>query len=141
MPVRADATMAKDKWLANIGTATERMKTGANNVTVAPGAKAAAAADKWLARVTQARDKFANNVGRVTLQQWRDAYVNVGIPRVSQGAQAKQEKYLSAMQDFLPYLKQGVDKIDAMPKLSIADSIARATAMIQHNAAYKRPKK
>lgn len=141
MPVRADATMAKDKWLANIGTATERMKTGANNVTVAPGQKAAAAADKWLARVTQSKAKYQNNVGRVSLQDWKDAYINVGIPRVSQGAQAKQQKYLSAMQDFLPYLAQGVAKIDAMPKLSLADSIARATAMIQHNAAYQRPKK
>jgi hypothetical protein len=141
MPVRADATMARDKWLQNIGTASERMKAGANNVTVSPGQKAAAAADKWLAKVTQAKAKFANNVSRVSLQDWKDAYINVGIPRVSQGAQAKQQKYLAAMQDFLPYLAQGVAKIDAMPKTTLADSIARATAMIQHNAAYTRPKK
>lgn len=141
MPVRADAQMATTKWIQNIGTATERMKTGANNVTVAPGQKAAAAADKWLAKVTQAKAKYANNVGRVSLQEWKDAYINVGIPRVSQGAQAKQAKYTAAMADFLPYLAQGVAKIDAMPKTTIGDSIARATAMIQHNAAYVRPKK
>lgn len=141
MPVRADATMATAKWLQNLGNATDRMKTGATNVTVAPGAKAAAAADKWLLRVQNAKQKFITNTGRVSLQEWQNAYINVGIPRVSQGAQAKQAKYTAAMADFLPYLAQGVAKIDAMPKTTLQDSIARATAMIQHNANYKRPAK
>jgi len=140
MPVKADAQMATTKWVQNIGSATERMKQGANNVTVAPGVKAAAAADKWLANVQRAQAKFKNNVGRVSLQEWKDAYINVGIPRVSQGAQAKQAKYTAAMDAFLPYLTQGVAKIDAMPKLTLQDSINRAIAMIQHNAAYIRPK-
>lgn len=140
MPVRADAQAATTKWLNNIGSATDRMKQGAMGVSVAPGQKAAASADKWLQRVQQAKAKYQNNVGRVTLQQWQDAYINVGIPRVSQGAQAKQAKYTAAMADFLPYLAQGVAKIDAMPKVTLQDSIARATAMIQHNANYVRPK-
>lgn len=140
MPVRADATMATQKWLTNIGSATARMEAGANAVTVSPGAKAAAAADKWLAKVTQSKDKYKNNVGRVTLDQWKTAYIKVGIPRVSQGAQAKQQKYTDAMAAFLPYLAQGVARIDQMPKLTLSDSIARAVAMINHNAAYVRPK-
>lgn len=140
MPVRADAQAATTKWLNNIGSATDRMKQGAMNVQVAPGQKAAASADKWLQRVQQSKAKYANNVGRVSLQEWQDAYINVGIPRVSQGAQAKKAKYTAAMADFLPYLAQGVAKIDAMPKVTLQDSIARATAMIQHNANYVRPK-
>lgn len=140
MPVKANADQATAKWLQNIGTATDRMKSGAMAVTVAPGQKAAAAADKWLQRVQQSQAKYKNNVARVSLQQWQDSYVNVGIPRVSQGAQAKKAKYTAAMADFLPYLAQGVAKIDAMPKVTLADSIARATAMIQHNAQYVRPK-
>lgn len=140
MPVRADAQMATQKWLTNLGNATDRMTKGAQAVTVAPGQKAAAAADKWLIRVQASKQKFINNTGRVSLQQWQDAYIKVGIPRVSQGAQAKQTKYTDAMSAFLPYLAQGVAKIDAMPNNSLADAIARATAMIQHNAAYQRPK-
>lgn len=140
MPVKADAQQATTKWLQNIGTATDRMKAGAMAVTVAPGQKAAAAADKWLLRVQQAQAKYKNNVGRVSLQDWQNAYIQVGIPRVSQGAQAKQAKYTAAMADFLPYLAQGVAKIDAMPKTTLQDSIARAVAMINHNAAYVRPK-
>src|SRR5512146_2934450 len=135
MPVRVDATQATQKWLTNIGSATDRMKAGALSVQKAPGQAAAAAADKWLQRVQQAKQKFATNVGRVSLAEWQNAYINVGIPRVSQGAQAKHQQ---AMADFLPYLAQGVAKIDAMPNVTLQDSINRATAMIQHNAQYKR---
>jgi hypothetical protein len=140
MPVRADAAQATTKWLQNIGSATERMKAGANAVTVAPGMKAAAAADKWLANVTRAQNKFKTNVSRVSLESWKNSYIQVGIPRVSQGAQAKQQKYTDAMAAFLPYLAQGVAKIDAMPNVTIEDGINRAVAMIRHNAAYQRPK-
>lgn len=140
MPVKADAQMATDKWVQNIGTATDRMKAGANAVTTAPGVKAAQNADKWLAKLQLSKPKYIANVSRVSLQSWKDSYINVGIPRVSQGAQLKKQKYTDAMAAFLPYLAQGVAKIDAMPKVTLEDGIARATAMIRHNAAYIRPK-
>jgi hypothetical protein len=140
MPVKVTPEQATTKWLNNINTAGDRMKTGAMNVQVAPGQKAAAAADKWLMRVQQSQAKYKNNVSRVSLQEWQNAYITVGIPRVSQGAAAKQAKYTAAMADFIPYLTQGVAKIDAMPKVTLQDSIARAVAMINHNAAYVRPK-
>lgn len=114
------------------------MTTGANSVTKAPGLAAAAAKQKWLQRTTAAADKFAANVARVSLQEWQSAYINIGIPRVSQGAQAKQGKVQSFMDDFLPYLARGVAQVDAMPSVTLEDNIAKATAMIRYNAKYKR---
>jgi hypothetical protein len=114
------------------------MKQGALNVQTAPGTLAAQAADKWLARVTAAKDKFARNVGAVSLQSWQNSYVNVGIPRVAQGAQLKQAKFTNFMNQFLPFLQQGVAKIDAMPSTTLEDGIARATAMIRYNATFQR---
>lgn len=138
MPVRSTPEQAVAKWLTNIGGATDRMTQGAQRVTKAPGASAAAAADKWLARVTAAKTKFQTNVARVSLQDWQAAYINIGIPRVAQGAQAKQSKVLSFQQEFLPYLQRGVATIDQMPSVTLQDGIARATAMIQYNAKFKR---
>lgn len=138
MPVRATPEQATAKWVQNLGAATDRMTTGAQGVTVAPGQKAAAAADKWLARVTQSKAKFAKNVASVSLQSWQDSYVNIGIPRVAQGAQAKQAKVANFMASFLPYLARGVQQIDAMPNVTLEDGIARATAMIRYNAKYQR---
>lgn len=138
MPVRSNSQQATQKWVQNLGAATERMQQGAMAVTKAPGAAAAAAADKWLARVTQSKAKFAANVGRVSLQEWQNSYVNIGIPRVAQGAQAKQAKVQSFMDQFLPYLQRGVSAIDQMPNVTLEDGIARASAMIRYNAKFQR---
>lgn len=138
MPVRATPQSATSKWVTNLSGATDRMTSGANAVTVAPGQAAAAAADKWLQRVTAAKQKFATNVGAVSLQSWQASYINIGIPRVASGAQAKQGKYQAFAADFFPYLQTGLQKIDAMPSVTLQDNIQRAVAMINHNAKYVR---
>lgn len=138
MPVKATSASATAKWVQNLSAATSQMTAGAQAVTKAPGLSAAAAADKWLQRVTQSKSKYAQNVGAVTLQQWQNAYINIGIPRVAQGAQAKQDKFSNFMDQFLPYLSRGVAQIDAMPSTTLEDGIARATAMIRYNAKFQK---
>jgi hypothetical protein len=116
------------------------MKAGALAVTQAPGEKAAQNADKWLARVTASKAKYIANSRAVTLQQWQNAYINTGLPRVSQGAQDKQGKYTAAMDSFLPYMQQGLQTIDKMPNNTVEDAINRAAAMIRWNAKYVKGK-
>lgn len=138
MPVKATSASATAKWLTGMQGASDRMKTGAMAVTTAPGQKAAAAKAKWLAKVTAAADKYATNVGAVSLQSWQNSYVNIGIPRVAQGAQQKQQKVTNFMDQFLPYLQTGLQTIDKMPSTTLEDGIARATAMIRYNAKFTR---
>lgn len=138
MPVRSTPQQAVDKWRTNISAATDRMTAGANAVQEAPGLAAARAADKWLARVTAAKDKFKTNVAAVSLASWQNSYINIGIPRVAQGANAKQGKVLAFQSQWLPYLQTGVATIDKMPSVTLEDGIARATAMIRYNAKFKR---
>jgi hypothetical protein len=138
VPVRATSAQATAKWLTGISGAQDRMKAGALAVKDSPGAKAAAAADKWLARVTASKAKFIANSQAVSLQAWQNAYINTGLPRVSQGAQDKQGKYTAAMDAFLPYMAQGLQQIDRMPNNTIEDAVNRAAAMIRWNAKYVR---
>lgn len=138
MPVRSTSAQATQKWVTNISGASARMQAGAMAVQTAPGQAAAAAADKWLSKVTQAKDKFARNVSAVSLQSWQNSYVNVGIPRVAQGAQAKQQKVTDFMDQFLPHLATGLQQIDKMPSTTLQDGIARAVAMINWNAKFQR---
>lgn len=138
MPVRSTPQAATTKWVNNLSAATDRMTAGAQAVQTAPGQLAAAAADKWLARVTAAKAKFAANVSAVSLQSWQNSYINIGIPRVAQGANAKQGKMLNFMNQWLPYLQTGVATIDKMPSVTLQDGIARATAMITYNSKFKR---
>jgi len=138
MPVRANAADATKKWVNGLSQATDRLTKGVQAVQVSPGQKAAAQSAKWLQRVTASQDKWRTRVGAVTLADWQQAMINVGIPRVAQGAQAKQHKMEAFMNQFLPYLSAGVARIDAMPSVTLEDNINRAVAMIRHNAGFKR---
>lgn len=133
---RLDPTSATAKWVNNLSNATSSITAGVNAVTQAPGAKAAASVQTWLARIQQSAQKWQKNVAAVSLQEWQQAMINVGIPRIAQGAQAKQSKYLAFAQKFYPYLQQGQAQVQAMPKVTLQDGINRAVAMIKHNAAF-----
>lgn len=138
MPVRSDAATATQRWVTGMSNSNAAATRGVQSLTVSPGQSAAAAADKWLAKVTAARDKFARRVGSVTLSQWQQAMTSYGIARMGTGAQQKQAKFTGFMQEFLPYLKAGVDQVHTMPRMTLEDSVARAAAMIRHNAGFQR---
>lgn len=129
---------AAQKWATRLAGATTEITQGVQGVTTAPGQLAAAQKVAWLQRTTAAADKWAARVGAVSLQDWKDKMINVGIPRISQGAQANQPKVQAFMQQFLPYLDSGVTQVKAMPKVTLQDGIQRAIAMIQYNANFKR---
>lgn len=137
MPVRKTADQATQNWVQHLSAATQQITDGVGRVNRAPGAAAAAQKQRWFARLTASQDKWARNVAAVPLQEWQQAMINVGIPRIAQGAQAKQGKFTNFMQSFLPYLQQGVARVDAMPNVTLEDSIARSAAMIRHNAGFQ----
>lgn len=138
MPVRSDPQTATAKWVAGMQNATAQITRGVNAVQVSPGQLAAAAADKWLQKVTQAKPKFIAGVQRLTLQDWQQAMVNYGIPRISQGATQKQAKMANFQTEWLAFLNANQSKIDRMPTTTIEDGIAKVTAQIRLNASFKR---
>ncbi|MGH3571171.1 MAG: hypothetical protein ACRDUW_04980 [Pseudonocardiaceae bacterium] len=133
---RMDPTAATAKWVNNLSNSTTAIKDGVMGVQTAPGAAAAAKAATWLARIQASVDKWKTNVGAVSLGDWQQAMINVGLPRIATGAQAKQGKYASFAAKFFPYLESGVRQVKAMPKMNLNDGIQRAVFMIQHNAKF-----
>ena len=131
-----NSASATAKWLKGLQGATQQITDGVNAVTVAPGVAAARQQTLWLARITASAPKWAANVSAVSLGEWQQSMITRGIPNISQGAAAKQGKYTAFADKFFPYLQQGIAKVHAMPKTSLADGINRAVAMIQHNAAF-----
>jgi len=129
-------TQVTAKWLTNYQGAATSMTTGAQGVTQAPGIAAAAAQAYWLTRIQASAAKWAANVAAVTLPEWQQAYINLGISRGQAGAQAKQGKYLTFITSYLQFLSTQVPQIKAMPKGNIQQSVARAAAMIQASAAW-----
>lgn len=138
MAVRVTADAAQAKWLNRLSGASQDIINGVNGVTTAPGQAAAAQQQKWLQNVQAAADKWKRNVGAVSLEQWRHYMLTVGVPRVAQGAQAKQAKYGAFAQQFFPHLEAGIAKVKSMPSTTLEDNINRAITMMRHNAQFKR---
>jgi len=136
--------MAKDpvavatKWSRNLAGATQSITDGVNSVTQAPGAKAAAQVTVWLSRLQAAQDKWVRNTSAVTLQQWQNAMITKGIPRIASGATAAIPKMTQFMQQWLPFVDAGAQQVRAMPNATIEDGILRAVAQIRYNATFIR---
>lgn len=124
------AQQVSQKWLTNFGNAAQAMTDGVNSVQTAPGQAAAAQAALWLQRIQASQQKWANRVAAVSLQDWKTSMINLGIPRAQQGAQQKQTRYTAFITEYLGFLSGAVAQVRAMPKGSLAQSIARSNAMI-----------
>lgn len=118
------------KWLTNFGNGTQAMTDGVNAVQTAPGQLAAAQQQLWLQRLQASQTKWANRVAAVSLPEWKAAMINLGIPRAQQGAIQKQARYTAFITEYTSFLSGQVSQIKAMPKGTLSQSIARASAMI-----------
>lgn len=131
-------TAVAQKWVRNMQGSTESIREGVQNVTVAPGQKAADAADLWLMRTQASKEKFRRNVAAVPLEEWKRKMLGVGLQRVAEGAAANEGKMASFLQEFLPYVEQGAQTVRAMPKGTLESGIARMVAQVRHNAGFRR---
>lgn len=124
------------KWSRNLGAAGPSITAGVQAVTTSPGQLAAAQTAKWLAALNASAAKWTRNVGALTLTEWQQAMINVGIPRIQQGATTGEPNVVAFMTQFLPYLQTGVNQVKAMPSGNLAAGIARASAMITYNSKF-----
>lgn len=136
--VRVSPEQGSNKWVNRLSAATPDIQAGIQRVTEAPGQKAAAKAQKWIQNVQASQDKWKRNVASVSLESWKKNFVEVGVPRIAQGAQAKQDKYTQFATEFYPHLDAGINKVKAMNDTTLEDRIGRAVAMMRHNATFKR---
>lgn len=126
------------KWAQNLGAAAPYITAGVNAVTVAPGQKAAQQVDAWIAGVQASRQKWQNRVASVSLQEWQQAMITKGVPRVASGAQAAQPKMTNFLAEFLPFQDRVTAQVKSMPKGNLEAGIARAVAQIRGTAQFVR---
>lgn len=128
-----------DNYVQGIGGSIEKMRKGAERVTVSPTEKAAAKKDKMLARLTAAINDgtWERGLRRVTREQWIQAYVEKGLSRVASGAQASRSKMVEFATQFLPFVDRAKAEIEKMPDLTIEDSANRAAAWVRKMASFK----
>lgn len=135
-----NAAAVTQKWLRNLGGATESYKQGIASVTESPMEKAANAKDAWVAGVNRAREngKYEAGLRRVSLQSWQQSATIKGAARLADGAQQAKGKMESFLRDFLPFVAENQRKIADMPRGTLEQNIARAAEMMRLNATFRR---
>lgn len=137
---KISASDAAKAWVDGLSAATTKMQRGVNNLTVSPTESAAKAKVKMLTNLTQAVNsgKWEAGLRGVTLDQWRQKYVEKGLPRVASGASASQDKMTSFMTQLLSYQDSALAALSSMPNNNKADSKARMNAWFDKMSAFQK---
>jgi hypothetical protein len=133
-----DAATAAQRWQSAASTAQTRFTEGVQNTQKDPTALAAAQAQKMLNGVQQAitSGRWQRRLSEVGQAGWKSATL-AKANNYSTGIQASGSKYQQGYGAFAAYMQPYQNQIAGMPKNSLADSIARATAWIQNAANYR----
>lgn len=122
-----------EKWSRRLRGATEDIRNGVNNVTTAPGELAAVQQDALLANFAESVNSglWASRVRGVSLQDWKQAAITKGIPRIAQGVEAATPKMERIAAELLPAVDAAAAAANALPKGTLEDSIARMTTFVR----------
>lgn len=143
MAVTQNPADVANKWKQRLVASVPQIKAGVMAVTKSPMAAAAQQKAAYVAGVQRAADsgKWEAGLASVTLQQWQDATANKGAARIATGAEQATPKMTTFLQQLLPFTAQVKATVAAMPKGTVEDSIARATAAIRMMSQFRFSKK
>lgn len=134
----ADPRISARKWNSRLKAATTEIREGVDAVTENPALAAAAASEKWVNRVSESRARFEAGLSRVTLEDWKQATIDKGIPRIAAGADAAVSD-VEQFQTELMAFQEGIDReLSGMPDVTLEDSIARATHQMRRMSEFHR---
>lgn len=129
-----DPQAIAQRWATNLGGSTDKINAGVDAVTVSPGVLAARQVEVWAANTVAAKAKFAQNSQRVTLADWQRKMKEVGVGRISAGAQAAIPDMAAFLTKFLPHVEAGRRALP--PRGNLEQNIQRSAQMIRHNAKF-----
>jgi len=129
-----------DKQARNLTNAAEDIKRGVESVTTCPSHLTDAQLQKMQLNFTAAMNsgKTKSRMHAVLLDDWKKNTIEIGIGRIPQGIAKARNKVIAFANELLPYEQSGLSKINAMPNITLEDSINRMTAWTRHMANFKR---
>lgn len=132
-------TDVANRWASRLASSSEAIKAGVMGVTVNPAERALARQSAYIDGVQRAvsSGKYARGLRTVTLESWKQATLDKGIPRIASGATAAKGKFTQFMEAWLPYMDQLKSKLQSMPRGDLQQNIARMVATVEHAAAFK----
>lgn len=135
---KVNAQEFREKHARRLKQSTADIERGISRVSVAPGKQAAAKAEKMKTNIVKAIDsgKWAKRVGAVSLTDWQSKAITKGIPRIASGIDAAAAKVESFASKLLPAVDAAVNKVKALPDLTLEDNINRMTTYCREMAKF-----
>lgn len=129
-----------DKHARNLKASIQDIQQGINNVTEAPTAKAAKAQTKMLQNLTNSVNsgKWAARLNSVSVEDWKSAAINKGLPRIASGIDGARAKVVDFASQLLPYEANLQAQVTKLPNLTLEDSINRMTTFVRGMAKFQR---
>ena len=130
----------REKHARRLKGSLEDIVAGVQNVTTAPGVKAAEKADKMKANLVRRIDDgtWGRRVAGVSLDEWKNSVIEKGVNRIPAGIDAAAGKVEAFASQLLPHIDRGVAELDKMPDLTLEDSIARMTKFTRHMSKFRK---
>ena len=130
----------QEKHANNLKASTTYIQQGIERVSESPTLKAAAKKDKMRAGILKSIDegKWEAGLKRVTLEDWKTAAINKGVPRIAAGIDGAAAKVVEFASQLLPHIDTGVAQVNKMNDVTLEDNIQRMVTMTRHMAKFKR---
>lgn len=137
---RKDPAKTAQKWADRLKGSTTQIRDGVTAVTEAPGKKAAAAQEKMKERLIARIDDgtWARRVAGVPVEDWQEAMLKKGLPRIGAGADAAVPKQEQFFQELDAHQQKIDSKLADMPNVSLTDGIQRAVFQIEQMAKFRK---
>ncbi len=128
------------KWARRLAGATEDIRRGVERVTESPMEKALEKKDKFVAQFNRAIQdgKWDRGLRRVSLPDWKDKTLNVGVARIAGGVAAAEDGMADFAGDLITHINSGTAEIERMPDITPEQRDQRALAMIRHMRTFRR---
>lgn len=140
MAVRVTPAEYAEKHAARLKASIPDIRRGVERVTESPTEKAAQRSDKYLAGVQQAvaDGRWQAGLRAVSLAEWKSKTLDKGLIRIATGIDAAKGKVTAFAAELLPFEDALLATVDAMPDMTLEDSIARSSAWIRGMSAFRR---
>jgi len=127
-------------WQSGMRNAVPKIQRGVAAVTESPTAKAAGKKDAWLAGVNRAHmdGSYERGCLSVTLQAWKDLTAAKVATSLPTGVTAAAAKVTNIATQLTAHINQALPTVNAMPKVTLQDSVAKVSAWMTHMAAFRR---
>lgn len=126
------------KWIQKLRAAAQDYKNAINALQDNPLERAAQKEAQWGQACLNAANnqRFSQGLRRVTFQDWKTRAAQIGGDRIANMPDLKQQKFVAFMTRFMPVLRSAQQAIQAMPRDTYEQRMARQRAMSDflHNA-------